>query len=122
MSSFTPENPRKVILLLHGLAERGKRIFRKLSPYLPEDSIILAPNAPFPILKTSAIGQSLGYTWYFYDTQSGKYLHNQDMARDWLKELLKKFNPEELPRSEEHTSELQSRPHLVCRLLLEKKK
>src|SRR5690554_7572936 len=27
-----------------------------------------------------------------------------------------------LPRSEEHTSELQSRPHLVCRLLLETKK
>src|SRR5690554_7450048 len=30
----------------------------------------------------------------------------------WLREI----------RSEEHTSELQSRPHLVCRLLLEKKK
>src|SRR3989442_6069982 len=30
----------------------------------------------------------------------------------WLAEAL---------RSEEHTSELQSRPHLVCRLLLEKK-
>src|SRR5262245_66594136 len=29
------------------------------------------------------------------------------------------FNP---PRSEEHTSELQSLRHLVCRLLLEKKK
>src|SRR2546422_3872951 len=28
----------------------------------------------------------------------------------------------ELDRSEEHTSELQSRLHLVCRLLLEKKK
>src|SRR3989442_2892718 len=28
----------------------------------------------------------------------------------------------DLARSEEHTSELQSRPHLVCRLLLEKKK
>src|SRR5690554_7121461 len=27
-----------------------------------------------------------------------------------------------MERSEEHTSELQSRPHLVCRLLLEKKK
>src|SRR3989442_11847843 len=27
----------------------------------------------------------------------------------------------EVGRSEEHTSELQSRPHLVCRLLLEKK-
>src|SRR5439155_4527164 len=30
--------------------------------------------------------------------------------------------PLERPRSEEHTSELQSRGHLVCRLLLEKKK
>src|SRR3989442_4537184 len=29
---------------------------------------------------------------------------------------------QEYHRSEEHTSELQSRPHLVCRLLLEKKK
>src|SRR5690554_7014456 len=29
---------------------------------------------------------------------------------------------QKLLRSEEHTSELQSRPHLVCRLLLEKKK
>src|SRR5690554_1159513 len=33
---------------------------------------------------------------------------------------MKNLNPD--LRSEEHTSELQSRPHLVCRLLLEKKK
>src|SRR3712207_7983582 len=32
------------------------------------------------------------------------------------------FLPEVLQRSEEHTSELQSRQYLVCRLLLEKKK
>src|SRR3712207_7241845 len=30
--------------------------------------------------------------------------------------------PADAPRSEEHTSELQSRQYLVCRLLLEKKK
>src|SRR5206468_6490252 len=30
--------------------------------------------------------------------------------------------PLEIPRSQEHTSELQSRSDLVCRLLLEKKK
>src|SRR5690625_2201460 len=36
--------------------------------------------------------------------------------------LLKIRTPEEAVRSEEHTSELQSRGHLVCRLLLEKKK
>src|SRR5437899_12571045 len=32
------------------------------------------------------------------------------------------FRPRESRRSEEHTSELQSLRHLVCRLLLEKKK
>src|SRR2546422_3213195 len=32
------------------------------------------------------------------------------------------FRPRPRVRSEEHTSELQSRLHLVCRLLLEKKK
>src|SRR2546422_6553005 len=36
--------------------------------------------------------------------------------------LLELELPEEVKRSEEHTSELQSRLHLVCRLLLEKKK
>src|SRR5436305_2643081 len=34
----------------------------------------------------------------------------------------KRISVEATGRSEEHTSELQSRPHLVCRLLLEKKK
>src|SRR5690554_7363837 len=33
----------------------------------------------------------------------------------------KKTEGVQYTRSEEHTSELQSRPHLVCRLLLEKK-
>src|SRR2546422_2309899 len=36
--------------------------------------------------------------------------------------ILKKYNLAGDARSEEHTSELQSRLHLVCRLLLEKKK
>src|SRR5687768_17880326 len=37
-------------------------------------------------------------------------------------DILRDQRFEERPRSEEHTSELQSRLHLVCRLLLEKKK
>src|SRR3712207_8708503 len=56
------------------------------------------------------------------------------LVRSLLAELLPNFRsqrvhvgldePWELPdeRSEEHTSELQSRQYLVCRLLLEKKK
>src|SRR3712207_7644333 len=41
----------------------------------------------------------------------------------WLPAILRNLAPEVCPeRSEEHTSELQSRQYLVCRLLLEKKK
>src|SRR5687768_17879397 len=39
----------------------------------------------------------------------------------WCSSLRKRREPP-VSRSEEHTSELQSRLHLVCRLLLEKKK
>src|SRR2546429_2512924 len=39
-----------------------------------------------------------------------------------VKQLREKTNAGFMDRSEEHTSELQSRLHLVCRLLLEKKK
>src|SRR5690625_6676643 len=53
----------------------------------------------------------------------------QDVYRGYFpympgKLLLKKYQESvDVPvRSEEHTSELQSRGHLVCRLLLEKKK
>src|SRR3712207_7727642 len=42
-----------------------------------------------------------------------------EIAEAWAINLVEE-NP--TPRSEEHTSELQSRQYLVCRLLLEKKK
>src|SRR5690554_7388626 len=49
-----------------------------------------------------------------------------DTVRDCLKafaDMVPAIEPKKASmRSEEHTSELQSRPHLVCRLLLEKKK
>src|SRR5256884_7178736 len=48
--------------------------------------------------------------------------NNQKQA-DFLAGALVQLDPQQVhDRSEEHTSELQSRLHLVCRLLLEKKK
>src|SRR5207249_7802483 len=44
-----------------------------------------------------------------------------EFRKDYIKEVLED-EIGELSRSEEHTSELQSRFDLVCRLLLEKKK
>src|SRR5690554_669006 len=47
-----------------------------------------------------------------------KELQNSINRKDWYFE---EYGESGESRSEEHTSELQSRPHLVCRLLLEKK-
>src|SRR5690554_7295096 len=48
---------------------------------------------------------------------SGKTAKSTSSGNEWIN--CAAFS--RLARSEEHTSELQSRPHLVCRLLLEKK-
>src|SRR3712207_7209918 len=47
--------------------------------------------------------------------------NQKDLVRKVLADLLAPFRKADA-RSEEHTSELQSRQYLVCRLLLEKKK
>src|SRR3712207_8610952 len=43
------------------------------------------------------------------------------VRRRWRTTCRRTASPRTTPRSEEHTSELQSRQYLVCRLLLEKK-
>src|SRR2546422_7890231 len=47
---------------------------------------------------------------------------DQSADRGWDNPFFVLYVPQNTSRSEEHTSELQSRLHLVCRLLLEKKK
>src|SRR5690348_18441443 len=60
-----------------------------------------------PVLNSSA-----NVTIMFEEPPAGA------VDREWNADLVSFTNP----RSEEHTSELQSPVHLVCRLLLEKKK
>src|SRR5687768_17653809 len=52
----------------------------------------------------------------FYAKNRGEEIPAQGLSVQFLLRI------EDVTRSEEHTSELQSRLHLVCRLLLEKKK
>src|SRR2546422_6505853 len=55
--------------------------------------------------------------------QRGYKVTGQDLSEVFLREAEKEAQAQSVNvRSEEHTSELQSRLHLVCRLLLEKKK
>src|SRR6267142_7182847 len=55
------------------------------------------------------------YTLSLHDALPISIRPSRRMGRDW-------HSPRRGPRSEEHTSELQSHVNLVCRLLLEKKK
>src|SRR5436305_8161756 len=71
---------------------RSTRGLRKIPPPTP----VMPDSSPMPAPSATARGTGTGLT------SAGAFV---------LKEI----------RSEEHTSELQSRPHLVCRLLLEKK-
>src|SRR5687768_4268045 len=56
--------------------------------------------------------------WWLLESLGDFYEHK------WISDVLRRLKggKEASVRSEEHTSELQSRLHLVCRLLLEKKK
>src|SRR3712207_8182303 len=71
------------------------------------------------------------YTTLFRSILGIPWHQCHEQAEDWEKvmtpeveeAILAKLEGEPTcPRSEEHTSELQSRQYLVCRLLLEKKK
>src|SRR5690625_7139082 len=89
----------------------------------------------FPMLSLHMISPLFPYTTLFrsYHSCSSK-LPTLKNEYEWLKEvdstalqsslqnLADSFLRFFKKRSEEHTSELQSRGHLVCRLLLEKKK
>src|SRR2546429_5673110 len=73
-------------------------------------------------LRLTATAQS--WRRQFYLDENGRYWHIEFHHRKQLRRLGQPAAAESLPaqRSEEHTSELQSRLHLVCRLLLETKK
>src|SRR5690554_7497102 len=64
---------------------------------------------------------------FFDENYGGKFIPSKlSQAHQWCYQKVRNAMVAEASdiavcRSEEHTSELQSRPHLVCRLLLEKK-
>src|SRR2546422_6003904 len=62
------------------------------------------------------------YTTLFRSSSAGRGTTTRTAGSSSSRTSRREANRGGANRSEEHTSELQSRPHLVCRLLLEKKK
>src|SRR5690606_40669751 len=80
-----------------------------LSPLLPYTTLFRSPD---PHLRRQAVRPA---------RQPAADVHAPVRARTGVVEHRRRARHAR-PRSEEHTSELQSRENLVCRLLLEKKK
>src|SRR2546429_7382841 len=68
------------------------------------------------------IGRSDEYRQFRRLFRNREWFAENDNVRDVGYRPPEQYRSVISPRSEEHTSELQSRLHLVCRLLLEKKK
>src|SRR2546422_1469303 len=78
---------------------------------------------PYTTLFRSVSQDSFAQAFLHMDTFRGDSRFYTWLARIAINQSLMKLRARRLrERSEEHTSELQSRLHLVCRLLLEKKK
>src|SRR5438552_5537923 len=75
--------------------------------------------------EAAQLAQNLnGGSWTTQVLDSGKVDENRFLAAigNFFRVPLVALDAKSIDRSEEHTSELQSPDHLVCRLLLEKKK
>lgn len=93
------ESPEEVIILLHGFAESGERIFSKLEPVLPTRALVLAPNAVFPMAHKNAAGEyKMVHAWYFYDPGSKQYVIDMRVALDYLATGLKTLGLAHLPK------------------------
>src|SRR5690625_5527144 len=88
-----------------------------VTPPPPSGAPVPPPGAPAPVSTDPVEAGPGGDTEEAAKQEASKVA---DTAKDQASQVA--GTAKEDARSEEHTSELQSRGHLVCRLLLEKKK
>src|SRR3712207_7515505 len=75
------------------------------------------------VQRTAKVGSVIGTQGARYaGTRAANVVRSKDRASQALDDRHMEAAERMVDRSEEHTSELQSRQYLVCRLLLEKKK
>src|SRR5690625_6093675 len=93
-----------------------KRFFKEGLDYLQKEKIPVLSIKDYQTIGLSKVGNKKTGGWYTLILSSGV---TEKSSTEGGSYGIGKNAPF---RSEEHTSELQSRGHLVCRLLLEKKK
>lgn len=85
--------PERVYLLLHGFNERAKSALKRFQEFLPQDAVVIAPNAPYPLPEKRETFWRVGYAWYFYDSFKSEYLITPVAPAKMLGQLLKQLAP-----------------------------
>src|SRR3712207_1525954 len=128
-----------VLCTYNGAAFVARQIDTVLAQTRPADEIIIQDDGStdatmdilndyarrFPVIRVFRNATPLGVNANFYSAMErsrGDYIAICDQDDLWETDKLARQLAAIGDRSEEHTSELQSRQYLVCRLLLEKKK
>src|SRR5690349_22470611 len=90
---------------------------RPSTPFFFQSCVAHRALHSFPTRRSSDLGAAAARAEH-----ADEHLDRRRLARPVRAEEANELAGGDLERSEEHTSELQSRRDLVCRLLLEKKK
>src|SRR5207253_9148922 len=97
-------------------------LFFSLNPPAPTAIYTLSLHDALPISAQPSLPRTFGRARLLLLRPSLATASPSSIAFTISIAVTKRSKRNSAPRSEEHTSELQSRGHLVCRLLLEKKK
>ena len=82
------EDKSRVYILCHGFMSKAQWMWHRFIHLLPEDSTVLAVNAPFPIPKRVGEEWKVSYSWYFYDNFEDSFLVDYSICSDFLKNLI----------------------------------
>src|SRR5207302_8300597 len=85
-------------------------------------SDVCSSDLKIALFRSLFRGREDVYPQRFESRQTGRAGYSPACGNEWVRGICEKPRIKCSERSEEHTSELQSRENLVCRLLLEKKK
>src|SRR5205807_8092061 len=107
----------KIFLLIHATLSLYHIYY-----YLSITNLILLFYFFFLIIRFPPFSPLFPYTTLFRSLPRGRHLDDLAVHRGAGERHHQRSRLRQEPRSEEHTSELQSPCNLVCRLLLEKKK